>query len=118
MKKDTSKNNSLLNNINSPKDLKKLIKGNDDLYQVANEIRQEIVDKVSITGGHLGAGLGVVELTTAIHYVFNTPDDKLIWDVGHQSSNSYAKLGYLSTHQLIRHGISWVVGIHLSGIPN
>ncbi len=53
--------------------------------QLAEELRQELIDAVSVTGGHLGAGLGVVELTVALHYVFNTPADKVIWDVGHQA---------------------------------
>lgn len=56
-----------------------------DLRQLADELRAETIDAVSVTGGHLGAGLGVVELTVALHYVFNTPDDRLIWDVGHQA---------------------------------
>src|SRR5471032_2501005 len=56
-----------------------------DLRQLADELRLETIDAVSVTGGHLGAGLGVVELTTALHYVFNTPEDILIWDVGHQA---------------------------------
>jgi len=72
----------LLDQINVPADLRKFEKH--QLQQVADELRSEMVDAVSVTGGHLGAGLGVVELTTAIHYVFNTPDDKLIFDVGHQ----------------------------------
>ena len=55
------------------------------LVQLAEELRQETIDAVAVTGGHLGAGLGVVELTVALHYVFNTPQDRLIWDVGHQS---------------------------------
>ncbi len=55
------------------------------LRQVADELRQETIDAVSVTGGHLGAGLGVVELTVALHYVFDTPQDRLIWDVGHQT---------------------------------
>ena len=55
------------------------------LRQLADELRTETIDAVSITGGHLGAGLGVVELTVALHYVFDTPDDRLIWDVGHQA---------------------------------
>ena len=72
----------LLDKIKSPADLRKLdIR---ELPQFADELRAETVDAVSVTGGHLGAGLGVVELTTAIHYLFNTPDDILIWDVGHQ----------------------------------
>ncbi|WP_278371442.1 1-deoxy-D-xylulose-5-phosphate synthase N-terminal domain-containing protein, partial [Thalassospira xiamenensis] len=54
------------------------------MKQVADELRAEVIDAVSVTGGHLGAGLGVVELTVAIHYLFDTPDDRLIWDVGHQ----------------------------------
>ncbi len=72
----------LLDTINLPEDLRKV--SEDQLPQVADEVRKEMIDSVSQTGGHLGAGLGVVELTTAIHYVFNTPDDRLIWDVGHQ----------------------------------
>src|SRR4249919_2468861 len=56
-----------------------------DATQLADELRQEVISAVSVTGGHLGAGLGVVELTVAAHYVFDTPDDKLIWDVGHQA---------------------------------
>ena len=72
----------LLDTINSPADLRELT--TDQVKQLANEVRQEMIDAVSVTGGHLGAGLGVVELTTAIHYTFNTPDDILIWDVGHQ----------------------------------
>ena len=72
----------LLDSIKYPADVRKLKEN--QLRQLADELRAEMVDAVSVTGGHLGAGLGVVELTTAIHYVFNTPDDKLIWDVGHQ----------------------------------
>ena len=71
-----------LDQINVPSDIRKL--GKESLAALADEVRQEMVEKVSITGGHLGAGLGVVELTTALHYIFNTPDDRLIWDVGHQ----------------------------------
>ncbi|MDC3028020.1 1-deoxy-D-xylulose-5-phosphate synthase, partial [Candidatus Pelagibacter sp.] len=69
--------------INFPSDLRKI--SEKDLPKVANEVRNEMIDAVSQTGGHLGAGLGVVELTVALHYVFDTPNDKLIWDVGHQS---------------------------------
>ena len=72
----------LLDTVNLPADLRKLEKS--QLRQLADELRAEMVDAVSVTGGHLGSGLGVVELTTAIHYVFNTPDDRLVWDVGHQ----------------------------------
>ncbi len=74
---------TFLKDINFPTDLKKI--SEKDLPKVANEVRDEMIDAVSQTGGHLGAGLGVVELTVALHYVFETPNDKLIWDVGHQS---------------------------------
>ena len=73
----------LLNRVKRPADLRQLDKGN--LPQLAAELRAETIDAVSVTGGHLGAGLGVVELTVALHYVFDTPDDRLIWDVGHQA---------------------------------
>ena len=76
-------NTPLLDTILYPADLRKLEKK--QLTQLALELREELVDAVSFTGGHLGAGLGVVELTIAIHYLFNTPDDRLIWDVGHQA---------------------------------
>ncbi|MEC8265221.1 MAG: 1-deoxy-D-xylulose-5-phosphate synthase [Pseudomonadota bacterium] len=76
------KGNNLLDKIKYPKDLRKL--SDKQLKIVCKELRDEVVDAVSVTGGHLGAGLGVVELTVAIHSVFNTPNDKLIWDVGHQ----------------------------------
>jgi 1-deoxy-D-xylulose-5-phosphate synthase len=72
----------LLDQINYPADLRKLKQS--QLKQACDELRKELVNVVSETGGHLGAGLGVVELTIAIHYVFNTPKDKLVWDVGHQ----------------------------------
>lgn len=72
----------LLDAIANPSDLKGL--SHDELAQIAEEVRAEMISAVSVTGGHLGAGLGVVELTVALHAVFDTPDDKLIWDVGHQ----------------------------------
>ncbi|MEZ5896623.1 MAG: 1-deoxy-D-xylulose-5-phosphate synthase [Parvularculaceae bacterium] len=72
----------LLDKIKTPADLRELPKT--QLRQLADELREEIIDAVSVTGGHLGSGLGVVELSVALHYVFNTPDDKLVWDVGHQ----------------------------------
>jgi 1-deoxy-D-xylulose-5-phosphate synthase len=72
----------LLDQINTPEDLKKF--GTDQLQQIADELRAETIDAVSNTGGHLGAGLGVVELTVALHYLFDTPRDKIVWDVGHQ----------------------------------
>jgi 1-deoxy-D-xylulose-5-phosphate synthase len=72
----------LLDQIKNPQDLKKFKP--EDLQQIADELRAETIDAVSVTGGHLGAGLGVVELTVALHYLFDTPDDKIVWDVGHQ----------------------------------
>ena len=74
---------SLLSTINSPADLKKI--SQEDLHKVCDELRQYIIDVVSVHGGHFGASLGVVELTTALHYVYNTPYDQLVWDVGHQA---------------------------------
>jgi 1-deoxy-D-xylulose-5-phosphate synthase len=74
---------SLLKTINSPKDLKKL--GREQLHKVCDELRQYIVDIVSVHGGHFAASLGVVELSVALHYVYNTPYDQLVWDVGHQA---------------------------------
>jgi len=79
----TSQGARLLDQIATPADLRKLPAA--DLPRLAQEVRQEMIDAVSVTGGHLGAGLGVVELTVALHYVFDTPDDRLIWDVGHQA---------------------------------
>jgi 1-deoxy-D-xylulose-5-phosphate synthase len=73
----------LLDQISSPEDLRRVPEG--DLRALADELRAETISAVSITGGHLGAGLGVVELTVALHYVFDTPRDKVIWDVGHQA---------------------------------
>jgi 1-deoxy-D-xylulose-5-phosphate synthase len=91
MKKDVSNSEATLRNtptplldtIEVPADLRKL--DAKQLRQVADELRHETIDAVSVTGGHLGAGLGVVELTVALHYVFNTPADRVIWDVGHQA---------------------------------
>ncbi|MGN6517720.1 MAG: 1-deoxy-D-xylulose-5-phosphate synthase N-terminal domain-containing protein, partial [Rhizomicrobium sp.] len=74
---------TLLDRIKYPSDLRQLPR--EDLQKLADELRQETIDVVSVTGGHLGAGLGVVELTVALHYVFDTPYDRLIWDVGHQA---------------------------------
>jgi 1-deoxy-D-xylulose-5-phosphate synthase len=73
----------LLDRVATPADLRKLSEA--ELPQLAAELRQETIDAVSVTGGHLGAGLGVIELTVALHYLFDTPDDRLIWDVGHQA---------------------------------
>src|SRR5690554_2175754 len=74
----------LLSQIEFPHDLREKMQVS-DLPQVAKELREYIIDIVSVYGGHFGASLGVVELTVALHYVFNTPDDQLIWDVGHQA---------------------------------
>ena len=79
MKKDYK----FLDKINFPSDLRKL--SENDLPKISEEVRKEMISAVSETGGHLGAGLGVVELTVALHFVFDTPNDKLIWDVGHQT---------------------------------
>jgi 1-deoxy-D-xylulose-5-phosphate synthase len=73
----------LLDKVDSPADLRKL--NESDLAQLADELRAETIHAVSVTGGHLGAGLGVVELTVALHYVFDTPADRIVWDVGHQA---------------------------------
>ena len=73
----------LLDKIEFPADLRKFC--DNDLPQIATELRADLVEKVSQTGGHLGAGLGVVELTIALHHVFDTPHDRVIWDVGHQA---------------------------------
>src|ERR671923_365181 len=73
---------SLLSRLESPADLKSFSR--DELRQLATEIRESLIDSCSRTGGHIGAGLGVVELAIALHHVFDTPRDQLIWDVGHQ----------------------------------
>jgi len=82
-KRLTKPSTPLLDQIDSPADLRKLKES--DLTRLADELRAETISAVSVTGGHLGAGLGVVELTVALHYVFNTPTDRIIWDVGHQA---------------------------------
>jgi len=95
-------NYRLLNNINYPSDLKKL--NLEELKELAVELRTELIDAVSETGGHLGAGLGVVELTIALHYIFDTPKDKLIWDVGHQSYPHKILTGRKNEIRTIRQG--------------
>jgi 1-deoxy-D-xylulose-5-phosphate synthase len=80
---DHDRRNSLLAAVNHPADFRHFT--SDDLKQLADEVRHEMIDAVSRTGGHLGAGLGVVELTVALHHIFDTPRDRLIWDVGHQA---------------------------------
>ena len=92
----------LLDQVNSPVDLRKFEK--DQLKQIADELRQEMIDAVSVTGGHFGAGLGVVELTVALHYVFNTPEDRLIWDVGHQAYPHKILTGRRDQIRTIRQG--------------
>ena len=72
-----------LDKVEFPADIRKLKIS--ELKILSEEVREELIDAVSVTGGHLGAGLGVVELSIALHYVFETPNDKLVWDVGHQS---------------------------------
>src|ERR1700746_2075415 len=74
---------TILDSIKSPMDLRRI--NARDLQQVADELRAETISAVSVTGGHLGAGLGVVELTVALHYVFDTPTARILWDVGHQA---------------------------------
>src|SRR5215207_8280416 len=92
----------LLKTIDSPADLKKLPR--EKLHQVCDELRQYIIDVVSVHGGHFGASLGVVELTTAIHYVYNTPDDQLIWDVGHQAYGHKILTGRRDRIRTLRQG--------------
>jgi 1-deoxy-D-xylulose-5-phosphate synthase len=95
-----------LNKINSPADLRKLSVS--ELKNVSDEVREFIIDTISKTGGHLGAGLGTVELAVVLHYVFNTPDDKLVWDVGHQAYPHKVLTGRRDLLHTIRqlHGIS------------
>ena len=77
------KKHKFLDKVEFPADIRKLKIS--ELKILSEEVREELIDAVSVTGGHLGAGLGVVELSVALHYVFETPNDKLVWDVGHQS---------------------------------
>jgi len=92
----------LLDRIRSPEDLRKLAVS--ELQDLADELRQETIDAVAVTGGHLGAGLGVVELTVALHYTFNTPRDRLIWDVGHQAYPHKILTGRRDRIRTIRQG--------------
>jgi 1-deoxy-D-xylulose-5-phosphate synthase len=92
----------LLDRVNFPRDLKNL--SPEQLKQLADELRWETIDAVAKTGGHLGAGLGVVELTVALHYVFDTPDDRLIWDVGHQAYPHKILTGRRDRIRTIRQG--------------
>src|SRR5476649_1205191 len=92
----------LLDRVELPADLRKLPKS--ALRQFADELRTDLIDIVSVTGGHFGAGLGVVELTTAIHYVFDTPNDRVIWDVGHQAYPHKIITGRRSRMRTLRQG--------------
>ncbi|MGC9953367.1 MAG: 1-deoxy-D-xylulose-5-phosphate synthase [Rhizomicrobium sp.] len=92
----------LLDGVNAPSDLRALPRS--DLHQLADELRKELIDVVSVTGGHLGSNLGVVELTVALHYVFDTPNDKLIWDVGHQAYPHKILTGRRSRMRSLRQG--------------
>jgi 1-deoxy-D-xylulose-5-phosphate synthase len=92
----------LLDQVQLPADLRKLPKS--ALRQFASELRNDLIDIVSVTGGHFGAGLGVVELTVALHYVFNTPDDRIIWDVGHQAYPHKIITGRRSRMRSLRQG--------------
>jgi 1-deoxy-D-xylulose-5-phosphate synthase len=92
----------LLDTVDTPEDLRKLRPA--DLRQLADELREEVISVVGVTGGHLGSGLGVVELTTAIHYVFDTPRDRLVWDVGHQCYPHKILTGRRSRIRTLRQG--------------
>ena len=92
----------LLDQVDLPEDLRKLDKS--QLRQFADELRTDLIDIVSVTGGHFGAGLGVVELTTALHYVFKTPDDRIIWDVGHQAYPHKILTGRRARMRTLRQG--------------
>src|SRR3984885_2687678 len=93
---------ALLEGIRLPDDLRSLDESK--LRSVAEELRRELIEAVAVTGGHLGAGLGVVELTVALHYVFDTPRDKLIWDVGHQAYPHKILTGRRSRIRTLRQG--------------
>jgi 1-deoxy-D-xylulose-5-phosphate synthase len=99
---DASATPAILDSIKSPADLRRI--NARDLRQVADELRNETISAVALTGGHLGAGLGVVELTVALHYVFDTPNDKLIWDVGHQAYPHKILTGRRDRIRTIRQG--------------
>ena len=91
-----------LDRVNFPSDIKQLTI--EELKILSEELRKELIDVVSVTGGHLGAGLGVVELTIALHYIFDTPNDKLIWDVGHQTYPHKILTGRKDKIRTIRQG--------------
>ena len=91
-----------LDKVNFPSDIKQLTI--EELKILSKELRKELIDVVSVTGGHLGASLGVVELTVALHYIFDTPNDKLIWDVGHQTYPHKILTGRKDKIRTIRQG--------------
>src|SRR5579884_821516 len=95
-------NRPLLDKLKTPADLRQL--DADQLQQVADELRAETISAVAVTGGHLGASLGVVELTVALHYVFDTPRDRLVWDVGHQAYPHKIITGRRSRIRTLRQG--------------
>src|SRR3954453_23511109 len=97
-----SETRPLLYSIHTPADLRQL--NPEQLKQVADELRTETIGTVAVTGGHLGASLGVIELTVALHYVFDTPKDKLIWDVGHQAYPHKILTGRRDRIRTIRQG--------------
>ena len=102
----------LLDRVDDPTALRALPRG--ELRQLADELRQELIDVVSVTGGHLGAGLGVVELTVALHYVFNTPDDRVIWDVGLNTG----RMSYEECVKLLSEGVGflrWAAELEVDG---
>ena len=107
MQADLKETTSLLDKVNYPDDLRKL--SSDDLPYIADEVRQTMIHAVAQTGGHLGAGLGVVELTVALHYVFNTPKDKIIWDVGHQAYPHKILTGRKDRIHTLRQGAVYLV---------
>src|SRR3954470_14110334 len=91
---------SILDRIKGPADVRGL--GNEELVTLAADIRDRLIDVCSRTGGHIGAGLGVVELSIALHYVFNTPKDQLVWDVGHQGYPHKVLTGRNATLETLR----------------
>src|SRR5262249_17917054 len=95
-------NTPLLDKVKVPADLRGFSR--DEIKQLADELRAETIDAVSHTGGHLGAGLGVVELTVALHHTFNTPHDRLIWDVGHQAYPHKILTGRRDSIRTLRQG--------------
>ena len=103
---NTSHKYPLLDTINTPEDVRQLDKG--DLKALSKELREYLTQTVSISGGHFSAGLGTVELTVALHYVFNTPSDQLVWDVGHQAYPHKILTGRKDRMTTIRtrHGVS------------